>query len=152
MESAMWLIIWIREQLWASLPDSGEEGLTTRSKATLDVIHVLNEIVQWASRSHYGDSGEILPVASLERQAFYDVLTAAVGASVLTLEEWDEVDTDQLRKMVQAHVIGLDTVATMTLRPYYKSQIVTLAALVPDETGGAHERPGSGTAIPDDDR
>lgn len=152
MEQCMWLIIWIREQLWQSLPDNEGKPLTTRSQATLDVIHVLNEIIQWAERSHYGDSGEILPVASFERQAFYDMLTTSIGTSIGMLKVWDEYDPDDARKAVHAHVIGLDMVASIALRPYYTSKIIELAGLVPDDREGAHERTASGPAVADDDR
>lgn len=141
MEAIMWLLRWIRDQLWLSLPDKGEGELSLRSKSTLDVIHVVNEVIMWAERSKCGDSGEILPVASIDRDAFYNVLTAAVSQSVSYLINWDDMSRDDVRKALHAHVIGLDTVAAMVLRPHYVSQIAMLATLVPTgaegKSGGA---------------
>lgn len=152
MAAVMWLFMWIRDQLWAEIHERGEAGQTPRSQATLDLIHIINEIIAWAERSHYGESGEILPIASLERQAFYDILNSAVTRSMMYLAEWDQWTTDEIRRAVHAHVISLDTVATMTLRPYYTSKLFELAKLVPNDSEGTDDGTGDRSTVADDGR
>jgi hypothetical protein len=150
MEFVMWLIVWAREQLWRSLPDSQPDDLPVRSKATLDVIHVLNEIVAWAERSHYGDSGEILPIASLERQAFYDVLNTAVDQCLGMLRDWDTFTPSDIRNALVAHTVALDTVASMSLRPYYITRVSEIGSLAIFAKAEFSDGTGDGPSVSDD--
>jgi hypothetical protein len=152
MEMIMWLFMRIREDLWGTLPESTPEGLSVRSTATLDVIHVVNEIIAWAERSHYGDSGEILPVASLERQAFYDVLNAAIDSSLIMLANPNATERTDLYDAMVAHTVALDTVASMTLRPHYVTRIKEIGDLAIFAKEETNDGAGSGPAVADDDR
>lgn len=152
MEFVLWLFIQARERLWDAVQQDNNAGQTPRSQATLDLIHVMNEIITWAERSHYGDSGEILPIASVERQAFYDVLTVAVRGLIGSLEGWDPADTDGIWRDTVTNAVALDTVATKVCQPYYVSQMAViggLAIFAKEETG---DGTGSGTPVPNDDR
>lgn len=142
MEAIMWLIISVREQLWGTVANAAMEPINPRQQATLDIIHVLNDIIMWAERSHYGDSGEMLPVVSMDRQGFYDVLTNFMNHSMAALRAWDDADTDKVRGMLHTNAIGLDTVATRVLQPYYVSRIHELMMLTP--VGKEYENDGTG--------
>lgn len=152
MEFVLWLFIQARERLWDTINTGGEPAQTVRQQAALDVIHVLNEIIEWANRSHYGDSGEILPVASIERQAFYDVLTVAIKTTIGTLEDWDVWEPDNVRRDMVTHAIALDTVATKVCQPYYVSQMMRIANLAPGGKETENERTSNGPSGPNDDR
>lgn len=150
MEFVLWLFMQARERLWACVSEDGQAGQTPRSQATLDLIHVMNEIITWAERSHYGDSGEILPIASVERQAFYDVLKVAVKSTIDSLTDWDPADTDAIRRDMVTHVIALDTVASKVCQPYYVSQMATIGSLAIFGEGITGDGTGSRSIVTDD--
>lgn len=152
MEFVLWLLIQARERLWDTVQPQGLAANTPRSEGTLDVIHVLNEIITWMERSHFGDTGQILPVASVERQAFYDVLTVAIRTTVDSLRDWDSADTDAIRRDMVTHVIALDTVASKVCQPYYVSQMATIGSLAIFGEGRTGDGAEHGTIVPDDDR
>lgn len=151
MEFVMWLLIQARERLWDTVQPMGLAANTPRSTGTLDVIHVLNEIITWMERSHYGDSGEIIPVASVERQAFYDVLRVAVQTTIDSLREWDSADTDMIRRDMVTHVVALDTVASKVCQPYYVSRMADIGSLAIFGEGRTGDGTGNGTTGEDDD-
>lgn len=151
MEFVVWLLIQARERLWNTISEDATLHATARGQGTLDTIHVLNEIIAWTERSHYGDSGEILPVASVERQAFYDVLTVAIKTTIGTLEDWGQWNEDDLRRDMVTHAIALDTVATKVCQPYYVSQMMRIAALAPIEREGENDGTAGGPVVADDD-
>lgn len=151
MEFIIWLLMQTRERLWECVAQDGKAGQTPRSQATLDLIHVMNEIITWAERSHYGDSGEILPIATVERQAFYDVLNVAVRTTIDSLTDWDPADTDAIRRDMVTHVIALDTVASKVCQPYYVSQMATIGSLAIFGEGGISDGAASGSIVADDD-
>lgn len=148
---ALWLLVQARERLWDTIQQDGTAGTTPRSQATLDLIHVLNEILAWADRSHYGDSGEIMPAVSVERQAFYDVLTVAVKTTMDSLANWDPADTDGIRRDMVTHVVALDTVAAKVCQPYYVSQMATIGGLAIFGTEGTSDGTAGGSVVADDD-
>lgn len=152
MEFVVWLFMQARERLWDTVQQDGKAGQTPRSQATLDLIHVLNEIIDWVERSHYGDSGEILPVASIERQAFYDVLNLAVRTTVDSLRDWDPANIDICRRDMVTHVIALDTVASKVCQPYYVSQMATIGGLAIFGEGDIGDGTEPGATVSDDDR
>ena len=151
MEFVMWLFIQARERLWDEVQRDGKAGTTPRSQATLDLIHVLNEIISWAQRSHYGDSAEIMPVCSVERQAFYDVLKVAVKTSMDALANWDPADTDGIMRDMVTHVVALDTVATSVCQPYYVSQMAAIGGLAIFGMESTGDGTASGSIVADDD-
>lgn len=151
MEFVMWLFIQARDRLWDAVQQDGQAGQTPRSQATLDLIHILNEVISWAERSHYGDSGEIIPVASVERQAFYDVLKVAVKSTIDSLEGWDPADTDGIRRDMVTHAIALDTVATKVCQPYYVSQMMAIGGLAIFGTEGTDDGTDDRSIVADDD-
>lgn len=150
MEAIMWLVLYIRDQLWTEVREKDPNVVHPRTQASLDLIHILNEIISWAERSHYGDSGEMIPVASLERQAFSDVLVKAISQSIGFLENWDSMDVAEARRSVHAHAIALDTVATTALQPYYATNLFRLAQIPGTKLEGTRDGTGSGTVVQDD--
>lgn len=151
MEFVLWLLIQARERLWDTVQPNGLAANTPRAEGTLDVIHVLNEIITWMERSHFGDTGLILPVATVERQAFYDVLRVAVQTTIDSLRDWDSADTDAIRRDMVTHVIALDTVASKVCQPYYVSQMASIGSLAIFGEGRIGDGTDDGTVVPDDD-
>jgi hypothetical protein len=151
VEFVVWLLMQARERLWDTVPQDGTAAQTPRSQATLDLIHVLNEVLSWADRSHYGDSGEILPIASVERQAFYDVLNVAVKTTIDSLRDWDPANEDMMRRDMVTHLIALDTVASKVCQPYYVSQMATIGSLAIFGKGSDLDGTVSGSVVADDD-
>lgn len=151
MEFVLWLFMQARERLWDTIQQDGTAGMTPRSQATLDLIHVLNEVIGWVERSHYGDSGEILPVATVERQAFYDVLNTAVQTTIDSLRDWDSADTDAIRRDMVTHVVALDTVASKVCQPYYVSKMASIGSLAIFGEGRIGDGTEPGTVVSDDD-
>lgn len=152
MEFVLWLLIQARERLWDTVQPQGLAANTPRSEAALDLIHIMNEVIAWAERSHYGDSGEIIPVASVERQAFYDVLRVAVQTTIDSLRDWDSADTDMIRRDMVTHVVALDTVASKVCQPYYVSRMADIGSLAIFGEGRTGDGTEHGTTVPDDDR
>lgn len=152
MEFVLWLLIQARERLWDTVNQTDVTVNTPRGQGTLDVIHVLNEIITWMERSHFGDTGQILPVATVERQAFYDVLRVAVQTTIDSLIDWDPADTDAIRRDMVTHVVALDTVASKVCQPYYVSRMADIGSLAIFGEGRIGDGAEHGTTVPDDDR
>lgn len=151
MEFVLWLLIQARERMWDTVQPQGLAANTPRAEGTLDVIHVLNEIITWMERSHFGDTGQILPVATVERQAFYDVLKVAVQTTIDSLRDWDSSDTDMIRRDMVTHVIALDTVASKVCQPYYVSRMADIGSLAIFGEGRTDDGADNGATGPNDD-